>query len=136
MNEKLGQCWDKSSRLCSGENSDDIYVYIPADIPGGPICPTTIPTTPTTPEITTPTDKMTTPTDKATTPTDKTPTPPVIQCGNVQYKLTKLGCWKDLGDINPPRAMPELMLTARDKWSNVYAGYDYNKKQYNTFIKR
>ncbi|XP_028412299.1 uncharacterized protein LOC114535118 [Dendronephthya gigantea] len=142
VNEKLGKCLDKSSRLCSGQNEEDIYVYIPADTPGGLMCPTTLPTTPTTtPKITTPTKKITTPTKKITTPTDKitTPTPtgpPIIKCGSVQYKLTKLGCWKDLGDINPPRAMPELLLTARDKWSSVYAGYDYHKMGYDIFIKK
>ena len=142
VNEKLGQCLDKSSRLCSGQNAEDIYVYIPTYTPGGLTCPTTIPTTR---KMTTPTKKMTTPTKKMTTPTKlittpKTTTipigPPVIKCGNVEYKLKKLGCWKDLGDITPPRAMPELLLTARDKWSNVYAGYDYHKMGYNVFINR
>ena len=128
LNEKLGQCRDKSSRLCSGQNTEDIYVYIPTDTPGGLTCPATIPTTP--PKITTPT-----PTKKITTPTIPTG-PPKIKCGNVEYKLTKLGCWKDLGHITPPRAMPELLLTARDKWSNVYVGYDYHKMGYEVFINR
>ena len=135
VNEKLAKCWDGSSRLCSGQNIDDIYVYIPADTPGGLTCPTTIPTTP---KVTTPTKKITTPTKLITTPkTTSTPIgPPIIKCGNVEYKLTKLGCWKDLGDISPPRAMPELLLTARDKWSSVYSGYEYHKMGYDVFIQR
>ena len=139
MNEKLGQCWDKSSRLCSGKDSEDIYVYIPTDIPGGPICPTTIPTTPkittpTTPKITTP--KITTP--KITTPkTTPIPTGPArIKCGNIEYQLTKLGCYKDFGHVRPPRVLPELLLTAKDTTSSVYAGYKFYKQKYEDFIHR
>ena len=131
MDEKLRKCTDKSSRLCSGQNAEDIYLYIPADTPDGLTCPTTIPTTP---KITTPTKKITTPTKSITTP--KSTGPPIIKCGDVEYRLTKLGCWKDLGDITPPRAMPELLLTARDKWSSVYSGYEYHKMGYEVFIKR
>ena len=149
LNEKLGQCLDKSSRLCSGQNAEDIYVYIPTYTPGGLTCPTTIPTTR---KMTTPTKKMTTPTKKMTTPTKKmtTPTklittpktttipigPPVIKCGNVEYKLTKLGCWKEYGHVRPPRILPELLLTAKDKTSSVYAGYEFYKQKYSDFIRR
>ena len=142
VNEKLGKCWDGSSRLCSGQNAEDIYVYIPADTPGGLTCPTTIPTTP---KITTPTTKITTPTTKITTPTKVITTPkttsiptgpPIIKCGNVEYKLTKLGCWKEFGHIRSPRVLPELLLTAKDQKSSVYAGYRFYKQKHEDFIKR
>ena len=101
-------------------------------------------TTPTK-KMTTPTKKMTTPTKKMTTPTKlittpKTTTipigPPVIKCGNVEYKLTKLGCWKEYGHVRPPRILPELLLTAKDKTSSVYAGYEFYKQKYSDFIRR
>ena len=122
VDEKLGKCWDKNSLLCSGKNTEDMYVYIPADTPGGLTCPTTIPTTPT--------KKITTP--KPTIPIG----PPTIKCGNVEYKLKKLGCWNELGDTRPPRAMPELLLTARDRHSHVYAKYDVDSQNYARFLKR
>lgn len=136
VNEKLGECTDKSSRLCSGKNTEDVYVYVPANIPGGLTCPTTQPQT--TPEVfTTTPDIITTYPTTPTIPTTPIPTgPPVIQCDNVEYRLTKLGCWKDLGHLTPPRAMTELLLTAKDKWSSVYAGYDYKKMRYDVFINR
>ena len=125
VDEKLGKCWDKNSLLCSGKNTEDMYVYIPADTPGGLTCPTTIPTTL---KITTPTKKITTP--KPTIPIG----PPTIKCGDVEYKLTKLGCWKDYGHIRPPRVLPELLLTAKDTTSSVYAGYTFYKEEYKDFI--
>ena len=142
VNEKLAKCWDGSSRLCSGQNIDDIYVYIPADTPGGLTCPTTIPTTT---KITTPTKKITTPTTKITIPstvltTPKTTSipigPPIIKCGNIEYKLTKLGCWKEFGHVRSPRVLPELLLTAKDQKSDVYAGYKFYKQKYEDFIKK
>ena len=128
VNENHGRCSDDSRMLCSGDNAKHTYVYVPANSPV-PLCPTTIPTKPqTTPQIfTTP---QTTP--RVTTPIPKGP--PVVRCDNVEYKLTKLGCWND--QISPPRAMDELLLTSRDKRSHVYVGYDFDTHNYAAFLKR
>ena len=130
VDEKLGACQDKNSLLCSGKNTEDMYVYIPADTPGGLTCPTTIPTTPTTMKITTPT------TNKITGPTPTPIGPPTIRCENVEYKLTKLGCWKEFGINTPSKAIPELLLTSRDKSSSVYVGYSFTENNFPQYIRR
>lgn len=133
--------------LCSGDTARSVYIYVPDDTPGGATCPTYIPTQPqrTTEFITTPkiTPKISTThqiiTSPQTTPRVTTPDPkgpPVVKCGNVEYKLTKLGCWNELGDIRPPRAMPELLLTSRDKTSPFYVGYSFDTHNYAAFLKR
>ena len=127
VNENMLQCSDDSTMLCSGDTNGNTYVYVPD---GTPVtCPTTIPTKPqTTSQIfTTP---QTTP--RVTTQIPKGP--PVVRCDNVEYKLTKLGCWNE--QISPPRAMDELLLTSRDKRSHVYVGYDFDTHNYAAFLKR
>ena len=166
VNQNMATCSDDSTMLCSGNNAKHTYVYVPADNPDAALCPTTpkatfkttlkiitkpkttpkeITTPRTTPKITTPARRITTPTDKITTPTDKTTTakstqiptgPAKIKCGNIEYKLTKLGCWKEFGHVRPPRILPELLLTAKDKSSSVYAGYEFYTQKYEDFIKR
>ena len=121
VDEKSEKCLDESSRLCSGQNTEDMYVYIPANTPGGLTCPTTIPMTPTTLEIVTP------------SPTPTPIGPPTIQCGNVEYKLTKLGCWNEK---LPAEAVPELLLTARDSSSSVYVGYSFMEGDFRQFVHR
>lgn len=111
VNENLKRCSDGTSRLCSGHSSEELYVYVPTYPPPIQLCPSLPPTT---------------------SPTG----PPSIQCENVEYKLTKLGCWKEFGDTMPPRAITELLLTARDRKSSVYVGYDFDKNNYQDFIRR
>ena len=60
--------------------------------------------------------------------------PPTVTCYGHEYKLKKLGCWNELGDIRPPRALPELLLTARDTNSRVYAGYGLDRNDYTVFL--
>jgi hypothetical protein len=80
---------------------------------------------------------MTPPTEIMTTPKPTIPIgPPIIRCDGVEYQLTKLGCWKDFGHLRPPRVLPELLLTARDTTSSVYAGYKFYKEEYEQFIHR
>ena len=132
----MAPCSDDTTKLCSSDDHRTTYVYVPE---GTPVtCPTTIPTQPqTTPKVT---PKITTViTTQQTTPRVTTSIPkgpPVVQCGNVKYKLIKLGCWNELGDARPPRAMPELLLTSRDRMSHVYAGYDFDTHNYPAFLKR
>ena len=118
VNENHAKCSDDSTMLCSGNSPKHTYVYVPADTPDASLCPTTIPTT----------------TPKVPTTTPIPIGPPIIKCGNVEYKLTKLGCWKDYGHIRPPRVLPELLLTAKDTTSSVYAGYKFYKEEYKHFI--
>jgi hypothetical protein len=122
-NENHGRCSDDTTMLCSGDNARHSYVYVPANS-HVPLCPTTIPTQPTT-------------TPKIHTIPKTTPTPvgpPIIKCGNIEYQLTKLGCWKEFGHVRPPRVLPELLLTAKDTKSSVYAGYKFYKQKYGDFI--
>lgn len=149
VNENKVRCNDESSKLCSGLNTH-LYVYIPTDTPGGLSCPTTFPTTPkiitNTQQKTTPTDKITTTKKITTQVVNTTPTqpittpfptgPPNLSCSENTLKLTKLGCWSEFGHVRPPRAFPELLLTARSASSNVYAGYQYTGVNYDAFIKR
>ena len=143
VNQNKMQCSDDTTMLCSGDSARTTYVYVPDDTPV--TCPTKIPTQPNvTPKITprvTPritlktTLKIVTapkPTPKVTIPKG----PPVIKCGNIEYKLTKLGCWNELGDTRPPRAMPELLFTSRDRNSHAYVGYDFNRHNYGPFLER
>ena len=118
VNENQRKCYDTTSRLCSGHSSQEMYVYVPKYPPPVDLCPTTPPTSIT------------------TIPTPKPTGPPMIQCGTIQYKLTKLGCWNELGDTMPPRALSELLLTARDKKSSVFVGYEYEKLKFENFIRR
>jgi hypothetical protein len=120
VNENHATCYDDTTRLCSGNSPKHTYVYVPADTPDASLCPTTIP--PTTLKLPT---------------TKPIPIgPPKIKCGNIEYQLTKLGCWKDFGHLRPPRVLPELLLTARDTTSSVYAGYKFYKERYEQFIHR
>ena len=145
----MATCSDDSTMLCSGNNAKHTYVYVPEDDPVS--CPTHIPSEPqstlkvvstpkVTPQITheTPSIPQTTPqiltSPRVTTPLSRGP--PVVKCGNVEYKLKKLGCWNELGDFQPPRAMPELLLTSRDRKSSVYVGYDFNRHTYAAFLER
>ena len=118
VNEKLKICSDSTSRLCAGHSSQETYVYVPTYPPPVELCPSTPPTSITTVPTPTPTG------------------PPSLKCGNVEYKLRKLGCWSERSDSGMPRAIPELMLTARDRKSNVYAGYQINRSNYAQFIKK
>ena len=130
VNENKYTCSDDSGLLCSGNSPTHTYVYVPADKSNALFCPTTIPTErETTPMITT--------TPKPVPKTTSIPIgPPRIKCGNVEYHLTKLGCWKEFGHIRPPRVLPELLLTAKDTKSSVYAGYQFYKQKYEDFIHR
>ena len=118
MNEKMKRCSDKTSLLCSGDTGQHVYAYVRADSPGGATCPTTSPTTPKPPPTTVPIG------------------PPTVKCGNVEYKLTKLGCWKELGDGTSSRAFSQLLLTARDKTDSAYVGYEFDKRNYDKFLQR
>ena len=131
VNQNMAYCSDDTTMLCSGNNHKETYVYV---LDNTPVCPTYAPTPPKTPPKVTP--KITTklPTPRVTTPAPKGP--PVVQCGNMKYKLRKLGCWNELGDTRPPRAMPDLLLTARDKHSPAYAKYDVDSHNYAAFLKR
>ena len=120
VNEKMKRCSDKSSLLCSGDTVEHVYAYVRADSPGGATCPTTSPTIPSTPP----------PKTVALTG------PPIVKCANVEYKLTKLGCWNELGGSRSSRAFSELLLTAKDKNSNVYVGYDLEKTKYDVFLQK
>lgn len=139
QDENSALCQDTSPALCSGLLSN-VYVYTVS--PSVPTCPTTIPSTPkTTHAISTTTESLTTSTERTTTPSQAITTPiptgpPILSCGTYELKLTKLGCWQEFGHIRPPRLLPELLLTARDPSSNVYAGYQYNVGSYHDFIKR
>ena len=119
----MARCSDESTMLCSGDDHKDTYVYVPDNTPV--ICPTNPPT-----------QLQTTPKTTLKVVTSIPKGPPVVQCGNRKYKLKKLGCWNELGDTRPPRAMPELLLTARDRHSHVYAKYDVDSYHYATFLKR
>ena len=156
INEKKWICSDSSSQLCASPHSKSIYAFVLSDSKYGTTCGTKpsnkptprvtkIPTQPNvTPKITprvTPritlktTLKIVTtpkPTPKVTIPKG----PPVIKCGNIEYKLTKLGCWNELGDTRPPRAMPELLFTSRDRNSHTYVGYDFDNHNYGVFLER
>ena len=130
VNEKLKpNCLDGSTQICSGHSKQQLYVYVPANLPQ-PTCPTTSLVTPSTPSVTPPTPSIT-----PTTPT-VTPGNPKIKCGTVEYELRKLGCWSGRSDRNMPRAIPELLLTARDTNSNVYAGYEIDTSNYAQFLDR
>ena len=122
MNGNFQRCSDRISSLCSGQSSKTLYAYVPVNAPGGATCPKTSPTTP---------RRTPPPTIKTTTvvPTG----PPTVRCNNIEYKLTKLGCWNER---EPAIALPELLLTAKDKNSKVYVGYEFHKTKYNEFIKR
>lgn len=145
VNQNMAQCSDDSTLLCSGDHARTTYVYVPDDTPV--TCPTNIPTQTITSKVTpkiipqtssTPKTTLQIITSPKTTPRVTTPIPkgpPVVKCGNVEYKLTKLGCWDELGDTRPPRAMPELLLTSRDKLSPVYVGYGFGHT-YSAFLKR
>ena len=130
VNENINQkCSDKSNQICSGHSKEEIYVYVPSHLSVKATCPTT------TPVITQPTPSITPPTSSITrmTPTD-TPTNPKVRCNNVEYELRKLGCWSERE--SPPRAIPELLLTARDPRSVFYAGYDIDTSNYAQFLDR
>lgn len=145
----MAQCSDDSTLLCSGDHARTTYVYVPDDTPV--TCPTNVPTQ-TTPKVTSKVTPKITPktpstpkttlqitTSPQTTPRVTTPIPkgpPVVKCGNIEYKLTKLGCWNELGDTRPPRAISELLLTSRDRTSPVYVGYDFDRDTYAAFLKR
>jgi hypothetical protein len=62
------------------------------------------------------------------------PRNPKITCGNVEYELRKLGCFSERESA--PRAIPELLLTARDSGSKVYAGYHIDTSNYAQFLDR
>ena len=115
VNENLKTCSDSTSRLCSGHSSQEMYVYVPVYPPPVELCLTTTPTS-----ITTVT----------------TTAPPTVRCGNVEYKLRKLGCWSERSDSNMPAAIPELLLTARDSKSKAYAGYRIDTSNYAQFLDR
>ena len=129
VNEKIKQCSDKSTQICSGHTSEEMYVYVPANLPA--TCPTS------TPDIRqpTPTFKLPTPSMTPVTTPD-TPMKPMIKCGDVNYKLMKLGCWSEGKDDSMPKALPELILTARDTKSSVFAGYQIDTSNYAQFLNR
>ena len=132
VNENHARCSDDSTMLCSGDNAKHTYVYVPAKSPDVPLCPTTLPTKPQTTRKVITTSKII-PTPRTTAiPTG----PATIKCGNIEYKLIKLGCWKKFGYIRPPQVLPELLLTAKDKTSTAYAGYEFYKQKYKDFIHR
>lgn len=125
--------------LCASPHSQSMYAFALADSKDVTHCGTKPSTEPqTTPKITAITTPKTTPTLVQSPRSTLQPTTgkPQVTCGNVKYKLVKLGCWKELGDFTPPRAMPELLLTARDKKSSVYAGYEFNRHNYAAFLER
>lgn len=128
INQKKWQCSDDSSMLCSSTSATTIYAYVLADSRHGTKCPTK-------PRRTTPSPRITTivPT---TVPTTVPNGPPTVKCGNVQYKLTKLGCWNEFGDTAGHRAFPELLLTSRDKTARTYVGYSFDTHNYEKFLQR
>ena len=136
VNEYKDTCSDDSGLLCSGDSPTHTYVYVPADRPDVPFCPTTTPSKQqtNTPKVTPKTTLKVITHPKITRPVIIGK--PHVTCGNVRYKLMKLGCWREWGDARPPRAMPELILTARDKGSKVYSGYDFNRHNYAPFLER
>ena len=109
-----------------------MYAYVLSDSKDGTTCVTKPQTTKKVPSRPKTTPKVIT--KPKTTAVHKGP--PTVTCGNVRYKLVKLGCWSELGDSKPPRAMPELILTARDRTSKVYAGYDFDKHNYAPFLEK
>ena len=147
VNEEFKKCSDDSSKLCSGGRDRHVYVYVPAYINEDQICPMETPTDimgSITTQLPSRTTKRTTAVTKRPettllpsipTPTTVVPTgPPIVNCYGHQYKLKKLGCYKET--YSEPRAVPELLLTARDKSSSHYVGYDLNKYNYPTFLER
>ena len=151
LNQNKWLCSDSSSRLCGSPLSKSIYAYVLSDSKDGSTCVTKPPTKPHTTRKVPPRPKTTakvvtypkttrvyktTPrvVTKPTIPVHKGP--PSVTCGNVRYKLVKLGCWSELGDSKPPRAMPELILTARDSTSKVYAGYNFDRHNYAPFLEK
>lgn len=123
INQKKWICSDDSSMLCSSPDAKANFVYVLAGSHPGACPPTTPP-------------RGETPTPSVTTTTAVVPSgPPTLQCGKVQYKLKKLGCWSEHGD-RPPRAVPDLLLTARDNMSPQYAGYDLDRTNYAAFLQR
>ena len=120
VDENLLQCSDDSSTLCSGHSKHEIYVYVPVGIPDSAICPLDSPTTPL-PSITTVT---------TTASTGR----PIVKCYGYEYQLRKVGCFKT--HAIPTRRFPELVLTAKDKRSKVFVGYEFHKQEYTTFLKR
>lgn len=57
-----------------------------------------------------------------------------IKCGYTTYKLRKLGCWNER---DYSQAYPELLLTATDHYNQqLYAGYQLDTKNYETFLQR
>lgn len=122
--------------LCASPYSKSVYAFVLSDSRDGTTCGTKPSTKPQTTPRVTPRPKTT---PKVVTNPKTTPVPkgkPQVTCGNVRYKLVKLGCWREWGDARPPRAMPELILTARDKKSKVYAGYEFNRHNYAPFLER
>lgn len=148
VNQDKLQCSDASSKLCASPQSKSIYAFVLSDSTQGTKCGSSTTRPHTQPKTTAVTQRQTTPavhtapktsrkvvTNPITTPGVSGGQPSVI-CGNVRYKLVKLGCWLELGDTQPPRAMPELILTARDRKSTVYAGYDFDRHNYAPFLER
>lgn len=118
VNENLKTCSDSTPRLCSGHSSQEVYVYVPDYPPPAELCPTTPPTPITTVTTTVPSE------------------PPKVRCGDVEYKLRKLGCWSERSDSSMPLAIPELLLTARDSNSDAFAGYQIDTSNYAQFLDR
>ena len=136
INQKKWICSDSSSKLCASPNSKSVYAFVLSDSKDGATCATKPTNQPQKTPRVTPSPKTT---PKVVTYPKTTPVPkgnPSVICGTVRYKLVKLGCWKELGDSRPPRAMPELILTARDKTSKVYAGYEFYRNNYAPFLEK
>lgn len=122
-----GGCIDSEKKVCTSQSSSFCagigrchFVY----------SVNTPPTTLTTTTKTTPTAFTNPP--KTTANAAK----PGVTCGTMRYPFRKLGCWREFGDRRPPRAMPELLLTARDQKSSVYAGYSFDRFNYSPFLER
>lgn len=134
INQKKWQCSDSSSKLCASRHSKSMYAFVLGDSKDATVCGTKPYTEPQTTRMVT---TQATPSPKITPKVVTTPAnPSIVTCGSVRYKLRKLGCWNEWGDSRPPRAMPELILTAREKNSKVYAGYEFNRHSYAPFLHR
>ena len=140
INQKKWQCSDSSSKLCASRHSKSVYAFVLGDSEDATACGTKPYTEPqTTTIVTTKATPSPKTTPKVVTKPKTTPVfngNPTVTCGNVRYKLIKLGCWHEWGDFRPPRAMPELILTAREKDSKVYVGYEFNRHTYAPFLQR